>query len=68
MKAGALNIGGDVRLLEWLLSNPVAEVYSTNVPVMIVSYETTRTTRKGKTVPDASGIRRWPMVPDRPTG
>lgn len=63
-RSAPLHIGADIRLLEWLLSNPVAEVYSLNVPVMIVKYETTRKTRRGDIVPAASGIRRWPLVPE----
>lgn len=63
-KIDTLDIGADVRLLEWLLSNPAAAVYSLKVPVMIVKYETTRKTRRGDIVPAESGIRRWPLVPD----
>ncbi len=63
-KPDLLHIGADVRLLQWLLSNPVDNVYSTNVDVMLVEYETTRTTRRGKIVTGESGIKRWPLVPD----
>jgi hypothetical protein len=59
-----LSVGADTRLLEWLTSNPVAEVYSMDVPVMGISFETTRTTKRGEVVPDASGFRRWPLVPE----
>lgn len=58
-----ISIGADTKLLEWLTSNPVGEVYSINTPVMGVSFETTRKTRRGETVPSESGFRRWPIVP-----
>lgn len=61
-----LNLKDDVRLMDWLLSNPVGEVYSLNNPVIGVEYETFRKTRRGDVRPDASGFRRWPIVPDRP--
>lgn len=61
-----VHVGADVKLLEWLTSNPIAEVYSTNTPVMGVSYETTRTTKRGEIVPAESGFRRWPLVPEMP--
>lgn len=63
-KPELLDLGADLRLVEWLTSNPVAEVYSLRVPVMILTYETTRTTRRGEVKPDASGMRRWPLVPE----
>lgn len=62
-KVETLDIGSDMRLLEWLTSNPVGEVYSMSAPVMIVSWATTRQTKHGDTVPHENGIRRWPIVP-----
>ena len=59
-----LHLGDDERLMNWLISNPVAEIYSPNTPVMIVTYEGTRTTRRGQIVTAESGMRRWPLVPD----
>ena len=59
-----LDLGNDIRLRDWLLSNPVGEVFSTNTPVMGIEYHMLRTTKKGETRVAEQGFRRWPLVPD----
>lgn len=59
-----INAGSDLKLVEWLTSNPVGEVYSIATPVMGLEFETTRVTRRGNVVSERSGFRRWPIVPE----
>ncbi len=46
----------DLRLVDWLTSNPMRDVYKAEVPVMGLTYDTGRET----------GFRRWPIVEQKP--
>jgi hypothetical protein len=58
------NFQADKRLIEWLASNPVANPYTLDTPVIIAEFETMRVTSRGKIVLAESGMRRWPIVPE----
>jgi len=49
-----VDLGADVRLAEWLASNPIGEVYSLDNPVFRLDFDT----------PKRTGFLRWPVVPE----
>jgi hypothetical protein len=49
-----VDLGADVRLAEWLASNPIGEAYSLSNPVFRLDFDTAK----------RSGFVRWPVVPD----